>query len=88
MLRPLAEAGQKLDREQIEEAFDEAAHAVLGVAELARPMIDLDLADAEAARRGQHGDEAVQLAVKPHLAEHLGPVALHAAVVVVQVDAR
>ena len=87
MLRPLAEAGQELDRQQIEKALDEAAHAVLGMAEPARPVVDLDLADAEAARRRQHGDEAVQLAVEPDLAEDLGPVAFHAAVVVVQPDA-
>ena len=51
------------------------------------PMVDLDLADAEAAGRRQHRDEAVQLAVEPDFAEHLGAVALHAAVVVVQLDA-
>ena len=36
VLRPLAEAGEELDRQQVEEALDEAAHAVLRVAELAR----------------------------------------------------
>ena len=50
-------------------------------------MVDLDLADAEAARRRQHRDEAVQLAVQADLAEHLGAIAFHAAVVVVQPDA-
>ena len=33
VLRPLAEAGQELDRQQVEEALDEPAHAVLRVAE-------------------------------------------------------
>ena len=47
-------------------------------------MVDLDLADAEAARSRQHGDEPVQLAVEPHLAEHLGPIALEPAIVVVE----
>ena len=79
--------GEKLDGEQIEESFDESAHAILGLAEAARPMIDRDFADAEAARRGQHRDEAVQFAVEPHLAKHLGAIALHAAIVVVQFHA-
>ena len=39
-----------------------------------------------AAGGGQHRDEAVQFAVEPDLAKDLGPVALHAAVVIVQLD--
>src|SRR5207244_3165270 len=70
-----------------EEPLDEAPDAVLGAAEAARPMVDLDLADTEAAGLGQDGDEAVQLAVEPDLAKDLGAIAFHAAVVVVQVDA-
>src|SRR5207247_981093 len=87
MLRALAEAGQELDRQEIEEALDEAAHAVLGIAELARAMVDGDLADLEAARGREDRYEAVQFAVEADFAEDLGPVALHAAVVVVQADA-
>src|SRR5262249_16878390 len=59
-------------------------HAVLGMTELARPMIDLDLADAITARRRQHWDEAMQLAVKPHFLEYVGAIDFHAAVVIVQ----
>ena len=40
-----------------------------------------------AARRRQHGDEAVQLAVEADLAKHFAAIALHAAVVVVQLAA-
>src|SRR5262249_1394295 len=60
---------------------------VLRSAKLARPVIDLDFADAIAARRRQDRDEAVQLAVEPDLVENLLAVALHAAVVVVQANA-
>ena len=45
VLRPLAEAGEKLDGQQIEETLDDAAHAVLRAAELARPVVDRDFAD-------------------------------------------
>ena len=51
-------------------------------------MVDDDFADAVSAAGGQHGHEAVQLAVEPHFAQHLAAVALHAAVVVVQFHAR
>ena len=71
MLRPLAEACQKLDRQQVEKSFDESADAILRLAELPRPMVDGNLADAKAARRGQHRNEAVQFAVQPHFAKHL-----------------
>ena len=67
MLRPLAEARQEFNRQQIEEPLDEAADAVLGMAEAARPVLDDDLADLEAAGGGQHRDEAVQLAVEADL---------------------
>src|SRR5439155_19303753 len=41
----------------------------------------------EATSRGQHGNEAVQLAVELHFVEDLRAVTLHAAVVVVQLHA-
>ena len=53
----------------------------------ARPMLDRRLADAKPARRGQHGHEAVQLAVEPNLVNHVAAKRLQAAVVVVQLDA-
>ena len=58
--------------------------AVLRAAELPRAVVDHQFADAEAPGGGQHGHEAVQLAVEPHFVEDLAAVALHAAVVVVQ----
>src|SRR5262249_45369438 len=87
VLRSLTEAGEELDGQEVEEALDEAAHAVLGPAEAARAMVDLDLADLEAAGRGQDRHATVQLAIEAHLAEDRGGVALHAAVVIVQLDA-
>src|ERR1051325_4757886 len=84
MLRSLAETREKFDREQIEKTLEESAHAVFGTAELARAMRDGEFADLEPAGGGEHGDEAVQFAVQPNLAQHLGAIALHAAVVVVQ----
>ena len=58
-------------------------NAVLRVAEGSPTVSDHDLADTKAASRRQHGHEAVQLAVQPHLAEHLALITFHAAVVVV-----
>ena len=88
VLRPLAETGQKLDRQEVQKTLDEAAYPVLRPAELPRPMRDGDLAHAKAAGRRQHGHEAVQLAVEPDFPEHFAAIALHAAVVVVQLHAR
>src|SRR5262249_948336 len=88
MLRPLAEAGEELDGHEIEEPFHEASDAVLGFAEAARAMVDLDFADGKARRGGEHRNEAMQLAVEPDLAKNLGTVTLHPAVVIVQFDAR
>src|SRR5438105_4097101 len=88
MLRPLAEPGQELDGEQVEEALHEAAHAVLGAAEASGPVMDFNLSHAKAARRRQHGDEAMKLAVEFHLAAHSRTKAFHAAIVVVQPNAH
>ena len=63
VLWPLAEPGEKFDREQIEKSFDKAAHPILGVPESARAVIDFDFADRVAAGRRQDRDEAVQLAI-------------------------
>src|SRR5262249_12125487 len=87
VLRPAPEAGQEFDRQEVEEALEEAPGAVLGPPEPPGAVVDSQLADPEAPRGGEHGDEAVQLAVEADLAEDLGAVALHAAVVVVQADA-
>src|SRR5258708_35412439 len=88
MLRPLAEARQELNGHQVKEAFKETADAVLGAAEPARPMGDLNFADAVAARRRQDGDEAVQVAIETHFAEDPGPIAPHAAIIIVQSPPR
>src|SRR4051812_30398076 len=49
-------------------------------------MLDLDLADTEPSAGGQHRNETVQFTVEPHLAKHLGAIALHPAIMVVQTD--
>ena len=66
------------------ETLDDTHHAVFRVAELPRAMSDDDLAHTKSAGRRQHRHEAVQFTVQPHLAEHLPSIALHAAIVVVQ----
>ena len=88
VLRPLAVADEKLHRQQIEQSLAEARDAVLRSAVLPRPMLHDDLADAKALGGGQHGHEAVQLAVEPDFVHHLAAKRLQAAVVVVQMDAR
>src|SRR5207248_8130654 len=80
MLGTLPEAGEEFDRQQIEEAFDEAAHAILGATVAAGPMLNGELADAEAAGRGQHRNETVQLTIEANFTQHFGAVALHAAI--------
>src|SRR5438270_757893 len=86
MLWPLAEAGEKLDGQEIEKALDEPPHAVFRSTEFSRPMSDRQFAHAETAGRRQDRDETVQLAVEPHLGEHLAAIAFEPAVMVVQID--
>ena len=50
----------------------------------ARPVVDGDLRDPEAAVVGEHGDVTVQLAVQPQPVHDLGLVRLQAAVHVVE----
>src|SRR5262249_7078890 len=79
---------QKLDGEEIEEAAEEAADPIFRATEGTRAVLHDDLAYLEAARRCQHGDEAVKFPVQAYLAEHLRLVAFHAAVVIVQLHSR
>ena len=88
MLRPPPKSGKELDGEQVEESLDDAAEAELGLAKSPRPVLNDQFADTKATSSGQHRDEAVQLAVQTNLAEYLGPITLHAAVVVVEADSR
>src|SRR5438067_1197924 len=88
MLWPSAEASQELYGQEVQKAFEEAAHAVLRAPETPGSMMNLNLAHAKAARRGHDRDKAVQLPIQPHLAEDQGPIALHAAVVIVQPHSR
>ena len=73
--------------QQVEEPAQVALDAVARAAVLARPVVDGQLRDAEAAVVREHGDEAVQLAVEPQAVHDLGAVGLQAAVHVVQVHA-
>src|SRR5262245_9973963 len=50
-------------------------------------MLNDNLTDFEAARCGEHRDEAVEFTVKSNLAKNFRLVAFHAAVMVVQLDA-
>src|SRR5438132_13280156 len=87
MLRALAETGEELDGQEVQKPLDEAAYAVFRMTESAGPMLDHDFGDLEAPRRGQHRDKAMELAIEADLAENRGPVAFHAAVVVMELDA-
>ena len=86
--RPVPVAAHEGDREQVEEAAHVALHPVAAAAVLARPVVDRDLGDAEAAVVGEHGDEAVELAVEVELARDLGAKRLEPAVHVVEPHAR
>ena len=66
--RPVPVAPHERDREQVEEAAQVPLHPVARAAVLARPVVDGQLRDAEAAVVREHGDEAVQLAVDPQAA--------------------
>ena len=55
---------------------------------LARAVVHGQLRDAEAPVVREHRHEAVELAVEPQAADHLGPVRLQPAVQVVQAQAR
>src|SRR5262249_8042807 len=59
MLAPLPEAGEKLDGHEVRTPFDKAADAVLGLAKAAWAMVNVDLSDVKAARRREHGNEAM-----------------------------
>src|SRR5690606_11453346 len=69
------------------QTLEDPRDAVLRDAELARTVMDGDLRDAVAPRRGEHGYEAVQLAVEVNVGEGFAAVGLEAAIVVVEVDA-
>src|SRR6188768_3721353 len=87
MLRPLLEAGKKINGEQVEKSLHDTRHAVLRAAKLASPVVHDNFADLPAAGRRQDGHEPVQFAIQPHFVEDLAAVALEAAVVIVQADA-
>ena len=83
VLRPLAEAGQENDREQIQKSLVKALHAVLGVPVLAWTVIDGNFRHTETARMCEHGDEAVHIRVDPELFDHFPAVRLEGATLVV-----
>src|SRR5260370_14631372 len=84
MLWPLAKSCQELHREQIKESFHESAHAVFGMPETARAVLNFNLAHFVTTSGRQHGDEPVQLTVEPYLAKYLRPITFHPAVVIVK----
>ena len=86
--RPVAVAAHERDGEQVEEPADVALDAVARAAVLARPVVHRQLGDPEAAVVGEHGHEAVQLAVEAQSSDDLGAVRLEPAVQVVQAQTR
>src|SRR6266567_7190858 len=84
MLWPLAKSCQELHREQIKESFHESAHAIFGVPEASRAVLNFNLANFVASSGRQHGDEPVQLTVEPHLAKYLRSITFHPAVVIME----
>ena len=88
MERPMSVAAHERDRDEVEEAAQVAVQPVARAPVLARAVVHGELGDLEAAIRGEHGDEAVELAVEPDPPQRLGAVRLQPAVDVVQPDAR
>src|SRR6476660_9944842 len=76
VLRPLVEAGEEVDGEQVEEALDDPRRPVLAPAELAWAVVDDYLSHFPAASGGQDWNEAVQVAVDADFPQDLTAVAL------------
>src|ERR1700682_6529699 len=88
MLRPLAEAGEKLHGQEIQEPLEKSPHSVLRPAESARPMTNFNLPYFKTTGGGQDRDEAMKLTIEFDLLEDRSPEALHPAIVIVKPDAR
>src|SRR5262245_33811281 len=84
MLWPLAETGEKLHRQKVQESFDKSSDPILRTPEFSWPMIDDDFSYAKSTRRCQHRHKPVQFAIQPHLVKNLAAISLHPAVVIVQ----
>ena len=86
--RAMAVAPHEDDREEVERRPQVPLDAEPRLSVRPRSVIDGQLGDAEAEVVRKHRNEAMALAVQPHVVEHLGPVRLQAAVHVVQLDPR
>ena len=67
---------------------NDPADPIFGAAEAARVMGNLDLGDARALPGGIDRDEAVHLAVEPHVLDHLAPVGFQGTAIIVQWHAQ
>src|SRR5436309_9177324 len=83
----VAVAADERHRQQVEKAAQVSLHAVARAAVLARPVVDRELGDAEAAVVREHWNEAVELAVQAQAVDDLCAVGLQAAVHVVELHA-
>ena len=81
-------AAQEPDRDQVQHHAHRTRNTILAAAELARAVVDGHLGHGAAHLAGQRGDEAVQFAVEMHMLEHVAPVRLEAATVIVQPHVR
>ena len=73
---------------EVEEDFVHPREPVLGLAELAGVVVDLDLGDARPGQRGHGGDEAVHLRIQRDAPDDRRAVGLERAAVVLDGDAR
>ena len=88
MQRPVPVPAHERHGQEIEEPAHVALGAVSGSPVLPRPVVHRQLGDAKATVVGEHGQEAMQLAVDPQRADDLRPVGLEPAVHVVELQAR
>lgn len=85
VLWSLSEAGEELDRQQVEEASQESLDSVLGVPELSRAMVDGNFGDLESTGVSENRDEAMHLSVESDFLSHFPSEHFDSAVVVMQV---
>src|SRR5438067_1763955 len=85
--RPVQEAHQELDPEEIEEHAESPVDAVLRLAARSRVVAHRHLDDLGADLGGERRNEAMQLAIQAQAADHVRPVELERAAIVVQLDA-
>lgn len=84
MQRARGKSGVQHDAHQVESAFEQAAHAILGFAKLPGPVIDRHFGNAKALPMQQDWDEPMQLAIQGERLQSFAAIGLEAAVKIVQ----